>query len=128
MGHLGGSIVQCLPLAQIMIPGSWDGAPHQAPCSADSLLLPLLLPMLVLSLSNKLIQKKKEEEKKTQTCHPSQMALSNFLTSLSLGYIISNTGIVILHEPKKAICTWWKRKIRVTWVAQQLSICLPLRA
>ena len=50
--------VKHLPLAQIMIPGFWDGAPHQAPCSAGTLLLPLL-PAHVLScylcysLSNK---------------------------------------------------------------------------
>ena len=33
-----------LPLAHVMIPGSWDGALHQAPCSVESLLLPLPLP------------------------------------------------------------------------------------
>ena len=49
MAHL----VKRLPSAQVMIPGSWDGALGQAPCSAGSLLLPLplLLPSLVLSLS-----------------------------------------------------------------------------
>ena len=42
-----------LPLALAMIPGSWDPAPRQAPCSVESLLLPLplLLPPLMLSLS-----------------------------------------------------------------------------
>jgi len=46
-------LVGRLPSAQVMIPGSWDQAPHRAPCSAGSLLLPLplLLPLLVLSLS-----------------------------------------------------------------------------
>ena len=29
-GHLGGSVVEYLPLAQIVIPGSWDQVPHQA--------------------------------------------------------------------------------------------------
>lgn len=48
-------LVKNLPLAQVMIPGvlgSWDQAPHWAPCSAGSLHLPLpqLLPLLVLSL------------------------------------------------------------------------------
>ena len=30
-GHLGGSVVEHLPLAQVLIPRSWDGVPHQAP-------------------------------------------------------------------------------------------------
>ena len=30
-GHLGGSVVEHLSLAQGMILGSWDGVPHQAP-------------------------------------------------------------------------------------------------
>ena len=29
MGHLGGSVVE--PMAQVMIPGSWDRVSHQAP-------------------------------------------------------------------------------------------------
>ena len=32
LGRLGGSVVERLPLAQVMIPGSWDQVPHQAPC------------------------------------------------------------------------------------------------
>ena len=31
-GHLGGSVVECLPLAQGMILESQDRVPHQAPC------------------------------------------------------------------------------------------------
>ena len=30
-GHLGGSVVERLPLAQVVIPGSWDQVLHQAP-------------------------------------------------------------------------------------------------
>ena len=30
-GHLSGSVVERLPLAQVMIPGSWDRVPHQSP-------------------------------------------------------------------------------------------------
>ena len=29
-GHLGDSVVECLPLAQDVIPRSWDRAPHWA--------------------------------------------------------------------------------------------------
>ena len=50
-GCLGGSLVKRLPLAQVMFPGSWDRAPHRAPCSTGSLLLPLPLPLLVFPLS-----------------------------------------------------------------------------
>ena len=31
LGHLGGSVVERLPSAQIVIPGSWDRVSHQAP-------------------------------------------------------------------------------------------------
>lgn len=31
-GHLGGSVVEHLPLAQVMILGSWDQITHGAPC------------------------------------------------------------------------------------------------
>ena len=31
-GHLSGSVVECLPSTPVMIPGSWDRVPHQAPC------------------------------------------------------------------------------------------------
>ena len=30
-GHLGGSVVEHLPLVQVVIPGSSDQVPHQAP-------------------------------------------------------------------------------------------------
>ena len=31
-GHLGGSVVEHLPLVQVLILGSWDRIPYQAPC------------------------------------------------------------------------------------------------
>ena len=31
LGCLGGSLVERLPLAEGLIPGSWDRVPHQAP-------------------------------------------------------------------------------------------------
>jgi len=54
-----------------MIPESWDQAPHQAPWSAGSLLLPLplpaALPACTLSLcqinKNKILKKKKKKFK-----------------------------------------------------------------
>ena len=60
--------VKPLPSAQVMISGSWDRVPHRAPCSAGSLLPPLLslpasLPTCDLSLSNK---KKSLKEIKTE--------------------------------------------------------------
>ena len=51
--------VKHLPSAQILVSGSWDRVLHQASCSAGSLLLPLplLFPLLVLSLNLSQINK-----------------------------------------------------------------------
>ena len=52
--------VKHLPSAQVMIPESWDGAWHGAPCSVGSLLLPLPLAAahaLSLSQINKIFLK-----------------------------------------------------------------------
>ena len=38
-GRLGGSGDKHLLLAQVMVPRSWDWAPHQDPCSVESMLL-----------------------------------------------------------------------------------------
>ena len=48
-GHLGGWVVgRLLPLAQGVIPGSWDRVLHQAPCMEPALLpLPVSLPLCV---------------------------------------------------------------------------------
>jgi len=52
LGSLGGSVIQRLRLAQVMVPGSWDRALHRAPCSAGSLLLSLFpTPALFLTVS-----------------------------------------------------------------------------
>ena len=40
--HLGASVIEHLPLAWVVIPGSWDGVPHQEPASPR--------PMSLLSL------------------------------------------------------------------------------
>ena len=31
LGSLGGSVIECLPLVQVVIPGSWDRVLHRAP-------------------------------------------------------------------------------------------------
>ena len=50
-GHLGGSVVERLPLTQVVIPGSWDQV-HMG-LSARSLLLPLpVSASLCVSLMN----------------------------------------------------------------------------
>ena len=43
-GGPGGSAVECLPLAQVMTPGSWDQVPHRAPAWSLLLPLPMSLP------------------------------------------------------------------------------------
>jgi len=45
--------VKRLPLAQVMIPGSWDRVLHWAPCSAGSLLLPLPTALPACAFSKK---------------------------------------------------------------------------
>ena len=39
LGHLGGSVVERLPLAPSMIPGSCDPVPHQVPCREPDVVL-----------------------------------------------------------------------------------------
>ena len=60
VGHLGGSVVECLPLAQVMIPGSWDQvlhrAPHREPASPSA--------YVSASLCVSFMNKKKENLKK----------------------------------------------------------------
>ena len=41
LGAWVANLVKCLPLAQVMIPGSCIRVPHHAPCSAESPLLPI---------------------------------------------------------------------------------------
>ena len=53
MGCLGDSVVECLPLAQIMIPGSWDQVPHQAPHRDPVSLSAYVSASLCMSLMNK---------------------------------------------------------------------------
>ena len=53
-GHLGGSEVEHLPLAQGVIPGFWDRVPHRAPCGEPASPSPVSLP---LSLSELLMNK-----------------------------------------------------------------------
>ena len=50
--HLGGPVVEHLPLAQVLIPGSWDQVLHQAPWRKPLLPLPVSAS-LCMSLMNK---------------------------------------------------------------------------
>lgn len=45
IGRLVAHLIKRMPLAQVLIPGFWDGALHWVPCSAKSLLLHLPLPL-----------------------------------------------------------------------------------
>ena len=55
LGHLGGSAVEYLPFAQVVILESWDRVPHQAPCVEPASLSAYVSasPSLCLSLMNK---------------------------------------------------------------------------
>ena len=52
-GSLGGSLVWCLPLAQGMIPGSWDRVPHRAPYREPASPSACVSASLCVSLMNK---------------------------------------------------------------------------
>ena len=45
MGPLGGSVVEHLPSAQGMIPGSWNRVPYWAPSGSLLIPLPMSLPL-----------------------------------------------------------------------------------
>ena len=53
MGHLGGSLVEHLPLAQVMILGSWDQVLHQAPHREPASPPTYVRASLYVSLMNK---------------------------------------------------------------------------
>ena len=55
LGHLGGSVVECLPLAQSMILGSWDRVPHQDPHREPASPSAYIPASLCVSLMNKYI-------------------------------------------------------------------------
>ena len=51
--HLGGSVAEHLPLAQVMIPGSWDEVLHRTPCKASASPSACVSASLSVSLMNK---------------------------------------------------------------------------
>ena len=64
-GCLGGSVVGCLPLTQVVIPGSGFKSRVGVPVGSLLLPLPMSLPLslsLCLSLINKYLKKKKEKK------------------------------------------------------------------
>ena len=52
-GRLGGSVVECLPLAQGMILESWDRVPRWAPCRESASPSAYVSTALSVSLMNK---------------------------------------------------------------------------
>ena len=64
-GHLGGSVIEHLPLAQVVIPGSWDQVPHRAPCmepASPSAYVSASLSVCLLGL-NKIFKNKSKKIK-----------------------------------------------------------------
>ena len=53
MGHQGGSVVECLPLVQVVILGSWDQVPHQAPYGEPASPFAYISASISVSLMNK---------------------------------------------------------------------------
>ena len=53
VGCLGGTVVECLPSAQGMIPGFWDQVPHQAPHREPASLSTYVSASLCVSLMSK---------------------------------------------------------------------------
>ena len=53
MGHLGGSVVEHLPVAQVLILGSWDQVPHQGPHKESVSPSAYVLTSVSVSLMNK---------------------------------------------------------------------------
>ena len=53
LGHLGGSVVEHLPLAQVLILRSWDQVPHPVPHREPASPSPFVSASLCVSLMNK---------------------------------------------------------------------------
>ena len=87
-----GQSFERLPSAQVMIPGSWNGVQHQAPCSVERLLLPLPWPLFPLMLSISL-------------------ALSNKI-------LIKKKYFQYAHKPRSSYTLYMRETSRGTWVAQ----------
>lgn len=63
MGHLGGSVVECLLLAQGIILGSWDRVLHQAPCGetvSPSAYVPASFSVSLMKKYKKSLRKEKK--------------------------------------------------------------------
>ena len=56
-GLLGGLVLEHLPLAQIMMPGSWDRVPHRAPHKEPASPLACVSVSLSLCVSHEYINK-----------------------------------------------------------------------
>ena len=56
MGHLGGSAIECVPLAQVVILGSGNRVPHWAPCKKPASPSAYVSASLSVSLMSKQIK------------------------------------------------------------------------
>ena len=83
-GHLGGSVVERLPLAQDVIPGSWDQVPHQAPCREPT------SPSVYVSASVSLVNKQNLEKK----------FFLNDRLSINIYLLLSNLRKLLLNTKK----------------------------
>ena len=62
--HLGGSVVQHLPLTQVMVPGFWNRVPHRAPCGEPASPSACVSASLSVSLMNGYIKSFKKKKKR----------------------------------------------------------------
>ena len=69
LGHLGGSMIEHLPLAHSIILGSRDWVPHRASCVEPVLPLPVSLSVCLLWI-NKIFKNKKQKTYCATTSYP----------------------------------------------------------
>ena len=68
-GHLGGSVVEHLPSAQVVTPESWDRVSHQGPCREPASPSACVSTFLSLCVSHEYINKILKKKNKVQNDH-----------------------------------------------------------